>query len=55
LLNVTKYILVDDDTLGGTFSFKSNGLNMDPPPRPRAPATQPPRKEKIKIYRRFLP
>ncbi len=37
------YIPVPEDTEGGTPILKSKGLKMAPPPRPRAPDTQPPR------------
>jgi hypothetical protein len=40
------YIPVAEETYGGTPKLKSNGLKTDPPPIPRAPEIQPPRKEK---------
>ncbi len=36
------YIPVEDETLGGTPILRRMGLKMAPPPRPRAPETQPP-------------
>lgn len=41
---VIKYMPVADDTLGGTPNLRRRGLNMTPPPRPKAPATHPPPK-----------
>jgi len=41
------YIPVDDDTEGGTPMLRSKGLNITPPPSPRAPDTQPPKEAKI--------
>ena len=39
------YIPVDEATLGGTPKLRSRGLKIDPPPRPKAPETQPPMNE----------
>lgn len=54
MLKVTRYIPVAEETLGGTPIEISRGLKMEPPPRPRAPATQPPRnanpKTLVKVY-----
>lgn len=36
-------MLVADETLGGTPKLKNIGLNIDPPPYPKAPETHPPR------------
>ena len=43
-LNITMYIPVAPDTFGCTPSAKRHGLNMQPPPIPSAPDTQPPKK-----------
>jgi len=40
------YIPVDVETEGGTPREIINGLNIEPPPRPRAPPTHPPTKAK---------
>ena len=40
--NRIKYIPVADATDGGTPILRSKGLKMAPPPKPRAPDTQPP-------------
>lgn len=47
---MTKYIPVDEETFGGTPIPIRYGLNMVPPPRPRAPATNPPKKPKVRIF-----
>ena len=48
-----RYIPVEEDTEGGTPIERSKGLNMTPPPSPRAPDTQPPRMENTMIFVRF--
>lgn len=40
------YIPVADATEGNTPRLKSNGLNIVPPPKPRAPDMKPPKKAK---------
>jgi hypothetical protein len=40
------YIPVEVDTEGGTPKEIMSGLKIEPPPRPRAPETQPPTKAK---------
>ena len=40
--NVIRYIPVAEDTFGGTPIANKSGLKITPPPRPSAPATQPP-------------
>ena len=42
VVNMTRYIPVDEETAGGIPILRSTGLKMAPPPRPRAPDTQPP-------------
>ena len=44
--NMIMYIPVDDATFVGKPMLSSKGLNIAPPPRPKAPETQPPKKEK---------
>lgn len=46
VVNMTRYIPVEPETDGGIPILKSTGLKMAPPPRPRAPETQPPTKPK---------
>ncbi len=55
MLKVTRYIPVAEDTFGGTPIEIKSGLKMEPPPRPRAPATQPPRKDNVRTLKRVLP
>lgn len=45
---ITIYIPVLVDTKGGTPSYINIGLKIDPPPRPRAPDTNPPKNAKNK-------
>ena len=45
--NKIMYIPVADETDGGTPILKSKGLKIAPPPRPRAPDTQPPKNANI--------
>ena len=45
--NMIMYIPVEDATAGGTPMLSKRGLKIAPPPRPRAPDTQPPSKAKI--------
>mmetsp|Transcript_12568 Transcript_12568/g.17342 ORF Transcript_12568/g.17342 Transcript_12568/m.17342 type:complete len:204 (+) Transcript_12568:313-924(+) len=52
---LTRYMPVADDTTGGTPRARSAGLKIAPPPRPRAPATQPPIKPINKTLTRVLP
>lgn len=52
---VIRYIPVADDTFGGTPMDKSNGLKMTPPPKPSAPATQPPVNPRISTFLRTFP
>ena len=44
---IIMYIPVAEATIGGHPKLSNNGLKIDPPPRPRAPDTQPPKNEKI--------
>lgn len=53
--NVIIYIPVADETFGGTPIANRRGLNITPPPRPRAPATHPPKKPKHKTFLRTFP
>jgi hypothetical protein len=53
--NIIMYIPVADDTAGGTPILKSSGLNIAPPPSPRAPETHPPRNAKITSLVTVLP
>ena len=53
--NITRYIPEDEETLGGTPIPIKYGLKMVPPPRPRAPATKPPKNPKIKSFLRSDP
>ena len=39
------YIPVEDATFGGRPSPSKSGLKIEPPPRPSAPDTQPPKNE----------
>ena len=55
LLKVTRYIPVADETFGGTPIESNKGLKIEPPPSPRAPATQPPAKAKNNISQRVFP
>ena len=41
---------VADDTFGGTPKLSNNGLNMAPPPNPKAPDTQPPRNANVTSF-----
>lgn len=52
---VMMYMPVADDTFGGTPMASRRGLKMTPPPRPRAPATHPPKKPSVKTFLRVLP
>lgn len=49
------YIPVADATFGGTPIDSNNGLKMEPPPRPRAPDTHPPTKEKTMSLTNYEP
>jgi hypothetical protein len=49
------YIPEADATLGGTFRLRSSGLKIEPPPKPKAPATKPPSNEKTRMKARLLP
>lgn len=40
--NMIIYMLVDEATVGGTPKLRRRGLKIAPPPKPRAPETQPP-------------
>ena len=55
LLKVTRYMPVAEETFGGTPIDNSKGLNMDPPPSPSAPATQPPANAKKRTSQSVLP
>lgn len=44
--NIIIYIPVAEDTEGGTPMLNSKGLKMAPPPNPKAPEAQPPKKAK---------
>jgi hypothetical protein len=44
--NIIMYIPEAEATLGGHTILSNKGLNIAPPPRPRAPETQPPMNEK---------
>ena len=44
VVNITKYMPVEDVTAGGMPKLKNTGLNIAPPPSPRAPETHPPAK-----------
>lgn len=52
---ITIYIPVEVDTDGGTPSEIISGLKIDPPPRPSAPPTHPPKKAKMSKSRNGLP
>jgi len=41
-VNITKYMPVEDETAGGIPILSRTGLKIAPPPKPRAPLTQPP-------------
>ena len=45
--NIIMYIPVTEATWGGTPMLNSRGLKMTPPPKPRAPEIQPPKKANI--------
>lgn len=45
--NIIMYIPVADETGGGTPKLNKRGLKIAPPPKPRAPETQPPIKANI--------
>jgi hypothetical protein len=49
------YMPEAEATLGGSPMLSNRGLKMAPPPRPRAPETNPPRNEKISSFLRLLP
>ena len=51
--NIIMYMPVEDETEGGTPMLSNTGLNMAPPPSPKAPAAHPPIKAKSKSFRRF--
>ena len=55
LEKVIMYIPVADETLGGTPIAKRSGLKITPPPRPSAPATQPPKKPSPRTFLRVFP
>jgi len=55
LEKVMMYIPVADETFGGTPIESKRGLKMTPPPRPRAPATHPPKNPKQRTFLRILP
>jgi len=42
VVNMTRYMPVDEETAGGIPMLSKTGLKIAPPPRPRAPDTQPP-------------
>ena len=42
VVNMTRYMPVEEATEGGMPMLKSTGLKIAPPPSPRAPETQPP-------------
>lgn len=44
---MTRYIPVEEATEGGIPMLKRTGLKMAPPPKPRAPETQPPIKATV--------
>ena len=48
-----RYIPVAEETEGGTPILNKRGLKMTPPPRPKAPETQPPMIEKKTILVRL--
>ena len=54
VVNMTRYMPVDDATEGGMPMLRSTGLNMAPPPSPRAPDTQPPMKATVTSLRTTL-
>lgn len=45
VVNITRYIPVEEDTDGGIPMLSKSGLNMAPPPSPRAPEIHPPAKD----------
>lgn len=49
------YIPVEDATLGGQPKLSNKGLNIEPPPKPKAPDTQPPRNENTRSLIRGPP
>jgi hypothetical protein len=52
---IIMYMPVEVDTDGGTPSDIISGLKIEPPPRPRAPPTHPPRKAKTRSNLKGLP
>ena len=44
--HITMYMAVELETIGGTPIAIISGLKIEPPPKPRAPLTQPPTKAK---------
>jgi hypothetical protein len=55
LENVIMYMPVAEDTLGGTPIANRRGLKITPPPSPRAPATHPPKKPRVRTFLSVLP
>ncbi len=54
VVNMTRYIPVEDATEGGIPILRSTGLKIAPPPSPRAPDTQPPIKATVTRRRTML-
>ena len=42
VVNITRYMPVEEETAGGIPILNKTGLKIAPPPSPRAPETQPP-------------
>lgn len=53
--NIIIYIPLAEATFGGTPILNKSGLKIAPPPKPKAPETQPPMKEKPTSFARFEP
>ena len=49
------YIPVAEATFGELPKLSNNGFKMEPPPRPRAPDTQPPKIENTTSFNCWLP
>jgi hypothetical protein len=55
LEKVIRYAPEAEATLGGIPKVNKIGLNTTPPPSPKAPATNPPKKPSIKSYTNTSP
>ena len=54
VVNMTRYMPVEEATEGGIPMLRSTGLKMATPPRPRAPETHPPMKATVTRRRTTL-